>query len=128
MLTGLVAQHNHISQNVHKNLNECVYHKYALLVYIGGGFGTSIHNIQEPITFGKPVIFGPKHKNFREAVDLANTGGAFPISNNMEFEETAGKLLCNEELYQNASKTCKDYISNNIGATKLILAHLKNIL
>ena len=45
-------------------------YQYARFVYIGGGFGVNIHNIQEPVTFGCPVVFGPKYKSFKEAVDL----------------------------------------------------------
>jgi hypothetical protein len=46
-------------------------YQYARFVYIGGGFGVNIHNIQEPVTFGCPVVFGPKYKSFKEAVDCA---------------------------------------------------------
>jgi 3-deoxy-D-manno-octulosonic-acid transferase len=49
-------------------------YQYARFVYIGGGFGVNIHNIQEPVTFGCPVVFGPKYKSFKEAVDLVSLG------------------------------------------------------
>ena len=42
-------------------------YKYGKISYIGGGFNNGIHNILEPIIFGKPVIFGPKHQKFTEA-------------------------------------------------------------
>jgi 3-deoxy-D-manno-octulosonic-acid transferase len=42
----------------------------ANLVYIGGGFGKSIHNTLEPAVFGLPVSFGPKISKFNEAKDF----------------------------------------------------------
>ena len=38
---------------------------------VGGGFGKGIHNILEPACWGLPVLFGPNHLKFREAVDTA---------------------------------------------------------
>ena len=107
--------------------HKCKYHMESR-ENIGGGFGVAIHNIQEAVTFGKPVIFGPKYTKFKEAVELKQLGGAYSIKTSEEFELIATKLLIDEELYENASKVCADYISRNIGATKLIMAQLKNKL
>ncbi len=54
-------------------------YRYAYIAAIGGGFGKGIHNILEPACWGIPVVFGPRHENFREAVDLLNAGGAMII-------------------------------------------------
>jgi 3-deoxy-D-manno-octulosonic-acid transferase len=54
-------------------------YKYGSLAYIGGGFNAGIHNILEPAAFGLPVLFGPRHGKFREAVELISKGGAFPV-------------------------------------------------
>ena len=51
-------------------------YRYAYIAAIGGGFGKGIHNILEPACWGIPVVFGPNHKKFREAVDLINERGA----------------------------------------------------
>ena len=45
-------------------------YRYAYIAEVGGGFGRGIHNILEPACWGIPVLFGPNHKKFREAVDL----------------------------------------------------------
>ena len=96
-------------------------YQYARFVYIGGGFGANIHNIQEPVTFGCPVIFGPKYKSFKEAVDLVCLGGAFSISDQKELDAVFDHLLNDESFYQGASKVCKDYVSAQIGATSAIM-------
>ena len=45
-------------------------YQYAYIAYIGGGFGSGIHNTLEAATFGIPIIFGPRYQEFREAVEL----------------------------------------------------------
>lgn len=99
-------------------------YQYARFVYIGGGFGVNIHNIQEPVTFGCPVVFGPKYKSFKEAVDLVSLGGAFSINGQEELNKTFDRLINDEVLYQQASETCKKYLESQLGATDAILKEI----
>ena len=99
-------------------------YQYARFVYIGGGFGVNIHNIQEPVTFGCPVVFGPKYKSFKEAVDLTNLGGAFPIDRQTALNNIFDRLINDEAFYQQASKTCRDYLQTQLGATDAIMREI----
>jgi len=99
-------------------------YKYATITYIGGGFGVDIHNIQEPVTFGKPVIFGPKYNKFEEAVELLKLGGAFSITNQDEFIATTEKLLNDKSYCDKCSDICKKYIGSKTGATERILENI----
>jgi 3-deoxy-D-manno-octulosonic-acid transferase len=100
-------------------------YKYADITYIGGGFGTGIHNTLEPAIWGLPIIFGPKYHKFQEAVDLINLNAAFSISNNLDFEKILNKLI-NENNYRNeCGEISKNYILNNKGATKLIFLYFE---
>ena len=99
-------------------------YQYARFVYIGGGFGVNIHNIQEPVTFGCPVVFGPKYESFKEAVDLVHLGGAFPISNTKEFDQIFDRLIYDEAFYTKASETCRDYLKSQLGATEAIMERI----
>ena len=103
-------------------------YQYARFVYIGGGFGVNIHNIQEPVTFGCPVIFGPKYKSFKEAVDLVALHGAFPVRNADELESTALRLMDDEAFYAQASATCLNYLKSQVGATKIIMRGFEKAL
>ncbi|MGQ9864320.1 MAG: 3-deoxy-D-manno-octulosonic acid transferase [Bacteroidia bacterium] len=47
---------------------------YAHVVWVGGGFGKGIHNILEPLVYGKPVAFGPNWHRFAEAQALIQRG------------------------------------------------------
>ncbi|MCR4848765.1 MAG: 3-deoxy-D-manno-octulosonic acid transferase [Bacteroidales bacterium] len=96
-------------------------YQYARFVYIGGGFGVNIHNIQEPVTFGCPVVFGPKYKSFKEAVDLVGLNGAFSVNNQDELNQVFDRLINDETFCQQASATCKSYLESQLGATEVIL-------
>ncbi len=103
-------------------------YQYADIAYIGGGFGSGLHNIQEPITFGIPVIFGPKYHNFQEAVDLVKMEGVFSIKNQNELENVLSSLKKNTDVYQNACQTNKNYIEQNVGASSVILEYIQKFI
>jgi 3-deoxy-D-manno-octulosonic-acid transferase len=101
-------------------------YRYARFAYIGGGFGKAIHNIQEAVTFGCPVIFGPKHEQFTEAVDLLGLGGVFSVNNAQDLKTRFDQLIHDEAFYLQASAVCKDYVHKQLGATSKIMSFLDN--
>ena len=103
-------------------------YQYARFAYIGGGFGVNIHNIQEPVTFGCPVVFGPKHKSFKEAVDLVALQGAFSVRDAAELEAVFLRLMNDETFYVQASETCQNYLKSQVGATKVIMQGFEKAL
>ncbi len=98
-------------------------YKYGSLAYIGGGFGVGIHNILEPATFGLPVLFGPNHEKFREAVELRKRGGAFSVSDYADLKEVF-HIMLEEKKYTAAKKASRSFIDENKGATDLIISYL----
>ena len=103
-------------------------YQYAQFVYVGGGFGVNIHNIQEPVTFGCPVVIGPKYKSFKEAVDLVANQGAFSINDAGELAAVFNRLISDEDFREKASATCKNYLKSQVGATKTILKGFEKAL
>jgi 3-deoxy-D-manno-octulosonic-acid transferase len=101
-------------------------YQYGNIAYIGGGFGVGIHNILEAATFKLPVLFGPNYLKFKEAVDLVNEKGAFPIQNSTGLKATLNKLINDKTSLQNASGICKKYIEKNVGSTTLIINKVFN--
>lgn len=99
-------------------------YKYARFAYVGGGFMNSIHNTQEALVFGCPVVVGPKYHKFVEAVDLVEKGGMFSVTNQQEFDEIFEKLMNDDVFYSKASGICQDYIQLSIGATEKIMARV----
>ena len=103
-------------------------YSYADITYIGGGFGAGIHNTLEAVTFGNPVVFGPKYKKFQEAVDLIEVGGGFTIAYQHEFNEIMNQLMNDENFRNDVGKKAGDFVQNSPNATKMIMDYLKEIL
>ena len=103
-------------------------YKYARFAYVGGGFMSSIHNTQEALVFGCPVVIGPKYHKFVEAVDLVKDGGMFSVNNQQEFDDVFEQLMVDDEFYNKASGICQDYIQLSIGATNKIMKMLESKL
>ncbi len=103
-------------------------YNYADIAYVGGGFGSGIHNILEPATFGVPIIIGPNYQKFIEAKDLIKLDACKVITNNAELSTTLKELFVNYDQRKIKGKLCRNYILDNIGATKIIFDYLdKNI-
>ncbi|MFZ4522216.1 MAG: 3-deoxy-D-manno-octulosonic acid transferase [Bacteroidales bacterium] len=100
-------------------------YRFATVAFIGGGFGSGIHNIQEPITFGVPVFFGPNYTKFREAMDLVALHGAFSVTSPDEIVEKVAEIIGNPLEYKKISSICTSYVENNRGATKKVMEHLE---
>ncbi|MFA6457082.1 MAG: glycosyltransferase N-terminal domain-containing protein [Bacteroidota bacterium] len=103
-------------------------YQYAHVVYIGGSFRQGIHNVLEPAVFGVPVIYGPKHTNSQEAVELAKRGGGFVIENEKELYRTLRTLLDNIAVRKQAGSISELFVRENCGATDRFLQHLQPYL
>ena len=103
-------------------------YRYGEIAYIGGGFGTGIHNTVEAAVYGVPVIFGPNHQRFMEAKDLIACGGAFSVNDGNELNDLLDKLLSDSSFLQDTGHRAGSYVSSRIGATDIILKHIKGLL
>jgi 3-deoxy-D-manno-octulosonic-acid transferase len=101
-------------------------YQYGKVAYIGGGFGSGIHNVIEAATFGLPVLFGPNYKKFKEAVDLIKLEGALEVKDKVTVTKELYKLLSNQDYLKAKSETCKRYVENQKGATATIVNYLTN--
>ncbi|MBS1594315.1 MAG: 3-deoxy-D-manno-octulosonic acid transferase [Bacteroidetes bacterium] len=103
---------------------------YADVVYVGGGFDTSVHNILEPTVYGKPVIFGPNHQKSAEALELLSHPewhAAYTVSS---YEQLLDSI---EDLYEHdgahlrtGSEKAREYVLSHTGGTEQIYAWLKS--
>lgn len=96
-------------------------YKYGEIAYVGGAFGSGLHNILEPAAFGLPVIFGPKHKKFPEAQLFIDKKVGFSISDADQFEATYKKVQKNIYPIQ---QQLEKLIQANLGATDKIIDFL----
>ncbi len=100
----------------------------ADIAYIGGGFGKGIHNILEASIFGIPVIFGPKYKKFKEAVDLVQVGATFVVHTPDECLSIVSSIANQSGLSDTIANATKNYFDKNRGATDKIIRHLDGII
>jgi len=123
-----------------KNINACrvliidgigylsYLYRYASITYIGGGFGTGIHNLLEAATYGKPVIFGPNHSKFKEAIELKKNGGGFTISHSEELISLCKLLFTDNKKYEKSAQSAKNYVCDHAGATGKVIDKMKEFL
>ena len=99
-------------------------YRYATVAYVGGGFGVGIHNVPEAAVYGIPVIIGPNHQRFAEAVALMENGGCKSIENAEDFSAIMDDFLENPSHITQAGSAAGDYIHQNAGATPVIYQHV----
>ncbi|HSN50687.1 MAG TPA: glycosyltransferase N-terminal domain-containing protein [Bacteroidales bacterium] len=99
-------------------------YRYAHIAEIGGGFGKGIHNVLEAACWGIPVLFGPNHKKFREAVELLALGGARCFGSYEEFSGIIDRWLSNKDEYLKSASNAAMYVKGNAGATNKILSKI----
>lgn len=99
-------------------------YRYGDVAWIGGGFGVSIHNINEAAVYDMPVVFGPKHEKFKEAADLLALGGAFEVKDAADAKAVLDRMSTDGESRHAAGKEAGEYIKANLGATDIIYSDL----
>jgi 3-deoxy-D-manno-octulosonic-acid transferase len=99
-------------------------YKYSSIAAIGGGFGKGIHNILEAACWGVPVMFGPNHEKFREAVELIKENGAMTFDSYNTFKDIIDKWLSDEPFYLKSANAASSYVANNKGATSKIIEEI----
>ena len=99
-------------------------YRYATVAYVGGGFGVGIHNVPEAAVYGIPVIIGPNHQRFAEAVALMENGGCKSIENAEDFTAIMDDFLENPSHITAAGSAAGHYINQNAGATPVIYQHV----
>lgn len=102
---------------------------YADIVYVGGGFNASVHNVLEPAVYGVPVIFGPNHTKSNEALELQEKKAAFAVTDSKSLIKVLNELE-NEEgkLRLEAGSAAKQYVYMHQGGTKQITEYLFKLL
>lgn len=95
-------------------------YRYGDVAYVGGGFGSGIHNTLEAAVHGMPVIFGPNHERFKEAQGLIDAGAAWSISSAEELRSILEKIINDSAGLERASSNARDYVERNAGASRRI--------
>ena len=104
-------------------------YSYADMAYVGGAFlKGGLHNTLEPSVFGIPVIIGPNYAGFKEAEELVQLNGIFPVHNKAEFTKVADKLFLDSHFRLTAGKINVSYINKNKGASIQVMNHIRTLI
>ena len=99
-------------------------YQYATVAYIGGGFGTGIHNVLEAAVFGKPTIFGPNYVKYIEAVQLVELGGASIIQSAKDLEVLIARFIAEPDFLQRSGKISEQFVVENSGVSEQIYSFI----
>ena len=95
---------------------------YGDIAYVGGGFGVGIHNLNEAAVYGIPVMFGPNHARFMEAIDLKTLGGGIAVDSRESFGRAADRLLHDSVEREKRGRWAGEYIEENKGASDKVFS------
>ncbi|MDO9573122.1 MAG: 3-deoxy-D-manno-octulosonic acid transferase [Candidatus Omnitrophota bacterium] len=105
------------------------YYACADIVFVGGSLiKKGGHNILEPASLKKPIIFGPYMFNFRDITDLfmQNKAGIM-VSNAQELTLKVKELLFNNLLAKDLGQRAYELILKNSGATGKNIQAIKQL-
>ena len=94
------------------------------IAYIGGGFSSGVHNLMEPAVAGVPMIFGPRYKKFKEAIEIVSQNAGHSISKSIDFNNFLDFYFNSEENLTSSSESARNIILNHSGASVKILNYL----
>lgn len=100
-------------------------YRYGDIAYIGGGFGTGIHNTLEAAVYGIPVVFGPNFAKFHEANELLACGGAFTFDSDIALNETLDMLDTDKEFCLLTGKNAGEMVLQGSGGTNKVLNYIR---
>ena len=99
-------------------------YRYADIAYIGGGFGSGIHNVLEAAVYGKPILFGPAYQKYHEAVQLVELKGAFVVTNQAELRAMLRQFAADLSYRQKCGKISEQFVVENSGVAQRIYSDI----
>ncbi|GAB3578562.1 3-deoxy-D-manno-octulosonic acid transferase [Hymenobacter daeguensis] len=102
-------------------------YRFGKFAYIGGAFGKGLHNTLEAAAFGLPLFFGPTYAKFQEAIELVELKCAFPVHDAEELDKAFRYLWEHEDARLRLQDTMLDYVHEQAGATRTIMAALPGL-
>lgn len=104
-------------------------YQFAKIAYVGGAFGKGLHNILEPLGFGRPVIFGKvkKASKFPEAEQSILEGCGFSVTDENSLFEIFEKLE-SLDFYKKSVDSAQNWVKSNLGAANRIVDKVAELI
>ncbi len=106
------------------------YFAIADVVFMGGSLvKTGGHNMLEPATLSKPILFGPHVFNFSEiSTALLEQQGAIQVQDANQLLREITQLFSNDKMRKNLGSNANQYFKSQQGAVKTLLKSIKQLL
>jgi 3-deoxy-D-manno-octulosonic-acid transferase len=94
---------------------------YALadVAFIGGGFhAAGLHSVLEPAAFGVPVVFGPRHRDSRDAALLLGARAAATAEDTTSLEAALEGWLQDPPARRTAGDAAREVVRAGLGAAE----------
>ena len=102
----------------------------AKISFVGGSLTPKGgHNLLEPASFGKPVLFGPHTHNFVLMSQLLiEAGGGKRVQDGEDLFEAMKALLSNPETSNQMGRNAREFVGTSRGALGRVMENIKGIL
>jgi len=101
----------------------------ADVAYVGGGFHRAgLHSVVEPAALGVPVLFGPRHRNAREAAELEWAGGGSRVRSARELADALLRLARDPAGRREGGEAARAYVRSRAGGAEKNAALLLELL
>jgi 3-deoxy-D-manno-octulosonic-acid transferase len=99
-------------------------------VFVGGSLASwGGHNIIEPASKGKPVLFGPHMQNFADIARLfLDAGAAIQVESEADLENALGALLARPERTRELSRNALRVVEENRGAVDRTVREIEELM
>ncbi|MGB7219304.1 MAG: 3-deoxy-D-manno-octulosonic acid transferase [Vicinamibacterales bacterium] len=105
-------------------------YQIATAVFVGGSLvDRGGHNILEPAMFGKPIVFGPHMRNFKEIAEgFLASGAAMQVASSRELEEALVMLVGDPVCRARLGAAARAMVETNRGAKDKTLDAIAELL
>jgi 3-deoxy-D-manno-octulosonic-acid transferase len=105
-------------------------YQLATVVFVGGSLvDHGGHNILEPAIFGKPIVFGPHMRNFKEIAEtFIGNGAAVQVPSERELDETMLTLVTDPVRRARLGAAARALVEANRGAKDKTLTVIADLL
>ena len=102
----------------------------ADFAFVGGSLASwGGHNIIEPASWGKPVLFGPHMQNFADIARIfLDAGAAIQVKDEAELESALRDLLARRERREELSRKALAVVTENRGAARRTVSAMREML
>ena len=105
-------------------------YQIATAVFVGGSLADhGGHNILEPAVFGKPIVFGPHMRNFKEIAEaFVSNGAAVQVASERELDEAVLTLITDPVRRARLGAAARALVEANRGAKDKTLKVVAELL